>query len=268
MAGRVPLVRVQLGKRSFVGIIQSVKIRYRTDGEIGYTIKFSPHTNENVGDFRRVPATAPQAHPTDSRLSELDDLLSGQYDANTIAVAEVPAKTEDVETFVQTLDSVSVELRRADAAWDAIAFDALLVEDATTLAEQTLGRLLALATSFDRTADAADAMAFDISQLAAVDVVAYDDVVGGLAFEEWSRNAHRDATLMAASSRAAARDARARAAQHPLTIHVVRQGETLMRLSTRYYGTPNSWRLIYNANDLDSIALVVGTSLIIPERQR
>lgn len=268
LVGRTPLVRVQLDRRSFVGLITNLKIRYRTAGEIGYTLTFSPHTNENVGTFRRSPSTAPTSHPVDSRLAELDDLLSGQLDAHDLAVADVPAKTNDIEATKDGLATLGIELDRARAANDAIAFDAEDGADLLTLADRTHARLLSLASSFSRVAGAADGLSLEVAVLAASDVVAYNDVVGALAFEEWSRNAYCDAQLTAAASRAAASDARARAAQSPLTVHLVKKGDTLFRISAKYYGTPNSWRVIYNANDLDSISLVAGSQLIIPERQR
>lgn len=268
MVGRVPLVRVQLDKRSFTGIITNLKIRYRTSGEIGYTITFSPHTNENVGTFRREPSNAPTVHPVESRLGEIEDLTTDLGDELDLAVATVPAKTDDIEALQIPIDTVSIELRRASAAYDAIAFDAQLGGDLLTIGERTVSHLFALASSFSRVEQAATDVAFTVGQLAAVDVVAYQDVSGGIGFEEWSRNTYCDAQLAAAAARAAAADARARAAQRPMTLHVVKAGETLFRISTRYYGTPNSWRVIYTANDLDSITLVAGTTLVIPERQR
>lgn len=51
-------------------------------------------------------------------------------------------------------------------------------------------------------------------------------------------------------------------------VYVVQKGDTLSRISQRYYGTPNRWKAIYDANR-DRIAnmnqLKVGTALVIPK---
>ena len=49
--------------------------------------------------------------------------------------------------------------------------------------------------------------------------------------------------------------------------HVVQAGENLATISTRYYGTPSKWKLIFNANQgrlADANNLRVGTRLEIP----
>lgn len=268
MAGRVPLVRVQIKTRSFVGIITSVKIRYRLETEIGYTIKFSPHSNENIGSFRRTPGTGTVASPVDSRLGEIDSIngdLKGSLDT---ARANVQSATADIEDSADQLDAIDTEYAKAVAANNAIANDAIDSDAQLTTVDITQARLLALAASFSRIAAVATASAVNVSVLAANDVLAYDDVIQALNFEEWSRNTYCDSILMAAAARSAAIDARSRAALRPLTVHRCKNGESLQRISNRYYGTPNAWRLIYDANNMSSILLDSGTEIIIPERQR
>jgi nucleoid-associated protein YgaU len=54
------------------------------------------------------------------------------------------------------------------------------------------------------------------------------------------------------------------------TLYVVQKGDTLSKISQRHYGTPNRWKVIYDANK-ERIAninnLKVGTSLIIPTQE-
>ncbi len=57
------------------------------------------------------------------------------------------------------------------------------------------------------------------------------------------------------------------AATTPARTHIVAEGDSLSRISLRYYGTPNRWQDIYDANR-DSLAgvnvLKPGQSLRIP----
>ena len=58
----------------------------------------------------------------------------------------------------------------------------------------------------------------------------------------------------------------ATAAAEPQT-HVVQAGENLATISSRYYGTPSRWKLIFNANQdrlNDANNLRVGTRIVIP----
>lgn len=54
-------------------------------------------------------------------------------------------------------------------------------------------------------------------------------------------------------------------------LYVVQNGDTLSKISSRYFGTPNRWKTIYDANR-DRIAninrLKVGTKLVIPDSAR
>lgn len=47
-------------------------------------------------------------------------------------------------------------------------------------------------------------------------------------------------------------------------IVTAREGDDLRQLSTTYYGTPNEWRRIANANGLTSARLIAGLQIVIP----
>jgi acetyl esterase/lipase len=54
----------------------------------------------------------------------------------------------------------------------------------------------------------------------------------------------------------------------PQRFHLVRQGETLSEISSKYYGSPGQWRKIFEANHgtvKDANAVRSGTKLIIPD---
>ncbi len=54
-------------------------------------------------------------------------------------------------------------------------------------------------------------------------------------------------------------------------VYVVQKGDTLSKISVRYYGTPNRWRAIYEANRerINNInSLKVGTTIVIPQHPK
>jgi nucleoid-associated protein YgaU len=50
----------------------------------------------------------------------------------------------------------------------------------------------------------------------------------------------------------------------PLARHRVKDGETLQRISIKFYNTADNWKKIYDHNKLTSTQLTVGTVLEIP----
>jgi nucleoid-associated protein YgaU len=68
------------------------------------------------------------------------------------------------------------------------------------------------------------------------------------------------------SSPVAARDANG-PVNKPARFHVVRPGETLSGIAEQYYGSPNAWRKILNANKSlkDANKIAPGAKLVIPD---
>lgn len=51
----------------------------------------------------------------------------------------------------------------------------------------------------------------------------------------------------------------------PMARYLVRQGDTLQQISTKFYKTPDNWKRIYDHNQLSTPVLVAGTVLEIPK---
>jgi nucleoid-associated protein YgaU len=68
------------------------------------------------------------------------------------------------------------------------------------------------------------------------------------------------------SSAVAARDANG-LVDKPARFHVVRPGETLSGIAEQYYGSPNAWRKILDANKSlkDANKIAPGAKLVIPD---
>ena len=267
LVGRAPLVRLQLQQLSFVAILTDLKIRYRTDFEIGYAVTVSPHVNEAIGQFRRAAPVTPPAIPFDSRVADHEEMYAGILDSFGQA-SSVPTGTEDLSDALDSAKDLRGELDRSSAAASDVAIGADDTTSILDLADRTQHKLLGLAAAFGRVAGAALETALSVQELAAGDIVAYDDVVAMLSFEEWTRTTQTESVRLYGSARAAQIDARSRAAQRIRTIYRARSGDSLERIATKYLGSPDSWRLIYDANNMDSILVVPGRDYIIPEKQQ
>lgn len=252
LVGRTPLVRFQLDEESIVGLITSLKIRYETFDRIGYSFMLSPHKNESVGSFRQA-ANVVQPQPINQRVEEAADQLD-----KLVAIADVadtiPVRTEDIidaETSIAELTDASERARAA--ALEGLGQDA----------ER---KLLSLASTFRRVRGAAQSVALSVARKRSDLAIAFTDVIEMLKFEEWVHETGVEAARTVGKARLAELDMRAKAARKPRAIHRARKGESLERISMRYYGTADNWRAIYDVNHLDSVLLDGGEELLIPER--
>jgi hypothetical protein len=248
---RAPLVRFQLDEESIVGLITNLQITYSTRDRAGYQFKMSPHLNEGVGDPRATLGRVP-AQPINVRVDAANDALVALIDVAE-DVADLPTKSFDVSDSIKQLDELADAVARANTFTDSG-----VSQDATHT-------LLVMATTFRRVQGAAQTIMLDVGRRRSDLAVAYDDAISILRFDEWSKETLRQAAVTIGVSRQAEQDMRARAARKPRAVHRASAGEPLERISLRYYGTADNWKMIFDANQLDSVLLEGGEELLIPE---
>lgn len=252
LVGRTPMVRLQIDRLVFVGLLTSNRPGYRTRDRSTWSLTLSPHRNETVGSIRPAIATTavrPVAHHVAAATASL-----GSIEAGHAAAAGIPLATDLHGTALDDLDALAGITQRLQSASEA-GFE----QDAAQ-------RLLSLGALFRGVRGAAQAIPQRFARARSTTQVAYNDVVHTLRFEEWTRTASADARVAILGADAAALDMQARARQRPRAIHRARAGESLHRISQLYYGTPAGWRTIYTANNLSSLTLTGTEELIIPER--
>lgn len=267
MCGRVPLVRIELDRHSLVGLITKFKIKWRTRFEIGYGFTFSVHRNESVGVFRATEIVEKSAVNFAQRIQNQRDSLE-RIDATVERAKRLPLSTEDLVDALDNLDDLTASVDNAQFATDAIAFEDPQSLEFPEMMDRTQHKLLAISASFAGIRTQAERNLRDVSELMSTDVLAFEDVINTLRFEEWTRTQFSECKKLIGEAAAGERDARARAARRPRGIHRVRQGDTLDRISVKWYGTPDSGRFIRDANNLDSIILPIGVDLVIPDVSR
>lgn len=247
---RTSMCRVQIDRISLIGIITDLTIKYRTQKEIGWSFVLSPHDNEGVPANR---GSIVFAQPINRWI---DDSALNVKSANaTFAkLKSLPLKAPRVEL----LDSSFVEINAM--------LDRLSLIGSQGFDNDVTSKLLLMATTFRRLRVSYNQLAVAIRSLTSKEV-AFDDTLAQLRYAEIIETLHTNSMTGVGTSITAEVDCRRRAGQKPRAIYRPKRGEALERISIKFYGTPNSWRVIYDANNLSSILLSGLEELVIPERR-
>lgn len=250
---RMSKVRVELDALSFVGVLQSLKIRYRTKSRIGWACTVSPHKNETMPgprprlDFSQsIPKWIADAEEIGERfLTSFEDMT-----------ADVLLATPRVDSFTRILLEINDGLDRLQGiSQEGFGTD---VED----------KLLLTATTFRRVRGASLQAHLALSKITTPLDVAFDDALMSIRHSEWVADSIVHAWTMIGTCTRAERDVLRRAGRKSKSIYYPRRGESLEKISLRFYGTADNWRRIYDANNLDSLVLDGTEELFIPEDAR
>ncbi len=247
---RMPLVRFELDAFRFICLITDFHIRYQTKSKIGWTMKLSPHINEVMEGTRAPRRTI--AQPIAKWIQDLADQSTTMND-NYKRVQFIPLKTTRLEDF-------AIKLAELNAGMDRL--QSIGADDLTF---GTTNKLLLLATTFRRLRNANIQIALALSRVTSPLDVAFTDVLKMAQYTEWNMGTQTLAWQMVGASSRAEIDALSRARQKPKAIYYPKRGESLERIARRFYGSANSWRIIYDRNNLSSLTLDGTEELIIPE---
>ncbi len=98
-----------------------------------------------------------------------------------------------------------------------------------------------------------------------VDALAYEDIGGKYAYEEWGREIGYNSRILGLRAHEAARALAARSAPRARALYRPNRGESLYGISLRFYKTAEHWIDIYERNGLVSFILAGSELLEIPE---
>lgn len=253
--GQTMLARFQLDQESLVGLITNVKTSYITPDRTHYSFTFSPHINEAVGSFQQSANTVPVQpinQRIDNAIANLDDLVIA-----TTSVKDLPVKNLGIEDTKGTLVNLAADVDRASAT---------VLAGISDVSKLPTNPLLAAAGAFRKVRGTALELMTLVGDRRSDISVAWDDAISILRFDEWRSALLQSSVKTAGTSRDAEIDLKSKAALKPRAIHYAKEGESLERISLRYYGTADNWRAIFDANNLHSLLLEGGEVLLIPER--
>ncbi len=265
LAQKIPTVRVTIDKLSFVGIIQDLEIEYHHEAWIGWKFMLSPESNENVSKGSQDITFLPEK----SIPEWINQSASQGVDLHEIFAfaGDIPLSTEDLQDSIDAtkeLDDAIAKITTLGGASGLEGLSADLVSGINNVGSDVTDIVWALPTLFERVNRAAINVAVAVKDQRADLALAYDDFIQSLKFEEYVHATTSGAWRIVGSSHDAAADMRRRSSQGPIAIYRPKPGESLERISTRFYGTPDNADLIYRTNHLTSLVLSGTEELLIP----
>lgn len=251
------MVKVTLGEWRRYGIVEECQFKLNRLTEIEYEIKFSiigfnPPTNckfaGNPDDDLIAPnkeltnkaalALAAMTNYPTTMPRTISEFLDDQISTVSSAVALV---TGFVDGALQDIENIEKSANRAVG----------LIKNARTTISRTGRRIGALSMGVSSLGTGVSANSFKAA--ARITNAAHiHSIIAGMG--------SLTALLATLQKRFAAL-----AKTVPLKRHLVVDGETLQKISIRYYNTADNWKKIYDHNRLTSTALTAGTVLEIPK---
>jgi hypothetical protein len=254
------LCRFELDGLSISGLITDAEFEYFRSWRIGYSFTVSPHYRVIGGDVRRQPLLVEASIKTprdyaDKIASIVADVLSAQAFAPT-SIAR--------GGFVASFGDVVGRIVDQSAALTASTVSRVFTAGDDSNSSTSILRVVQACTGLR-------ALAFELqrkAQLAvnygATGALPYEDALGQLAFEVWTKSLSSSAQRLALECFTAARDLRRFAQLGTLALYAPYAGESLYGISSRFYNTPHEWRRIADRNRLTQLLLTGSERLVIP----
>lgn len=252
---RMSLVRVELDALSFVGILTDLKIMYRTQTYIRWSVTMSPHVNEII-TVEKIKVSAQQSLPkwVEDASHSRDNIKLKLDSIKGATLPPVAFKTPQLDRFTVIMLEINDSIDRMQG----------IVEDG--FHTETESKLLLMASTFRRMRGASKSGIEYLKNSQPSDNLGYQDALEEMRYKEWAAGSVEQFWLMIGLSRDAELDCRRRAKQKPRAIYYPKAGESLERISMMFYGTADNWRAIYDKNNLASLNLDGTEELVIPER--
>ena len=247
--------RMQFQNQVFDVLIKDWDFTYRREWYIPY--KFSVSTHDRPDDVQTTDRSPTTLMTTQESADELDVIVGALLDAQSAGPAA------EIQTALR--DTVDASLADLVVTNDAIA-DTIDAREFEVSGTSTVSPFKRLATQFRTAASEALDVTDDLVSARSDVELGIRTALAVLNFEDWSRSLRFQARVIMGSASSAASDLEERDDGAAISFYRPFKGESLYRVSRRFYGTPFAWRLIADRNALTEISLTGEELLIIPER--
>jgi len=257
MRQRGNMVRISLGEWVRYGFIEEANFKLKRLTEIEYTIQFFI-----------IGATLPKN--TLFGVQSSTDISASNNDLTNLAASQLATAKTYPDTMPRTIsefldDQISAVAGAVKLVTDFIDGALQDVEGVVASANRAIGLIKNARTVISKTKRRVGGIATSVSNLGSSFSSASDQAKASV------KNISHIHTTQTSFSSIAALLASLRAKYSFLSEstatrrHLVKFGDTLQKISRRYYGSIESWKKIYDHNKLTTTVLVVGATLEIPE---
>lgn len=238
------------------GLIDKLEIRYRLPWRIGYKLTVTP-----FGKPEKRQEKQERSKTLSSPAQMYNKITSLIATINTLATA-APSAITKLDTRLAVL-SIGADLaKKAETIGGVLATRVLVTEQrAQNNLERTAGAFRALA------AKAAELPAL-FAATSASSLNASSSPLSESISSGWLRELGGNGRLVQTTALEAAAALTLRAKGATRALYRPRSGESLMAISTQFYGTPHQWRMLAEVNGLVGMTLTGEELLTIPDSAR
>ncbi len=250
------LVKITLGEWKRYGFIEHSKFKMRTLGDIDYEISFS------IAGFN-LPKNYYLVDGSDGDLiapnKDLTKKLVEQMSLNNNQPSEMPVSVSD--TLNAAISDIAEKVALVTNFVDSALSD---IQKLEASAQRAIGLIKNARAFISRTSRTIGSISRDTSNLGSMFTSELDKTLATLKNVEHLNKVQRNNRDMTSYLKSLQERFASFISTIPLRRHLVAQGDTLQKLSVKYYGTADNWKKIMDHNKLLSIELVEGSVIEIP----
>lgn len=252
MCWRGPMVRIEFDTISVIGLIKKWDFEYKRADYIGYEFEVSPHTRAKKPQIAKLNAGPPNPQPFN--LAAYSSITNAQTMLYTVPmgwmVGEIWLDAYAILTELATL-SVLIE---------TVISGRLFYENQDA---GTIDRIMHLFASMRLKARELITL-FKSSKSSTVLILTQADKV--LTYDAWQRGLCWLVRLIILQCLLAEENLSRSAVPRTSNLYRPAEGESLYAISQKFYGSPDYWRDIMEANGIETTVLLGVELLVIPPR--
>jgi hypothetical protein len=254
MCRRGNLCEFSFQEQKFIGLITNWTFNYERAWDIGYEFQVSNH--DRPDDF----AISTRSPDENFDASTIDQLLTLGNEILGLDNNESP-KGKLKSSVAQAMDSRLNNIGDSVAALDRTVTGQGFIDNV-----EPVDAFKRIGTQCRDIGARCQELVDEFSSARSDIELAVNNAMTVLDFESWSRSLRFHTRLVMGQASESGRQMDERADPSAVAIYRPQQGESLYKISRRFYGTPYAWRYIADRNNLTDFTLNGDELLIIPER--